>query len=347
MGKKIYFLSPSNAEPTGGVKQIYRQANILRGLGLESYLLIKKKDKSKNKWYHAENVVYNYHIFKRILGSISKNNITFYNRIKSFVASRNDEIIGRDSIVVLPEIYGSNMHKLLPENHYVIFNQNCYYTFQHYSTDYPEENPYTNSRCLGVIVASDDAHFYLSYTFPDLKIFKITLGIDDNYFFPGQFKKKKIAYMPRKLQEDSVQVINILKARKNLKNWEFFPIDNLSEREVASHMKESVFFLSFNHREGFGLPPVEAMACGCFVIGYAGQAGKEYFHEEFSAVIPDGDIITFVKTIEAYALQFEENEAEILQKGKKASSFVLEKYSMLNEELSTKKAWQSIITQLD
>jgi glycosyltransferase involved in cell wall biosynthesis len=101
--------------------------------------------------------------------------------------------------------------------------------------------------------------------------------------------------MPRKLRDDVEQVINILKIRNNIKGWSFVEIDNMSESEVARILKESTVFLSFNHREGFGLPPVEAMACGCVVVGYEGGAGKEYFLDDFSFSVEEGNIIDFVK----------------------------------------------------
>ena len=50
-----------------------------------------------------------------------------------------------------------------------------------------------------------------------------------------------------------------------------------SEAAVADILRESQVFLSFGHPEGFGLPPAEALACGCLVIGYHGGGGREYF----------------------------------------------------------------------
>ena len=148
--------------------------------------------------------------------------------------------------------------------------------------------------------------------------------------------------MPRKLGDDLTQVISILKQRNSLKDWNLVAIDNKTEIEVAEIMKKSTFFLSFNHKEGFGLPPVEAMSCGCYVIGYQGQGGKEYFKPEFSSAVEDGNIIEFVKKIEDAVKVYENNPQEILQKGKDASDFVLENYSLENEEDGTINIWNEI-----
>ena len=108
-------------------------------------------------------------------------------------------------------------------------------------------------------------------------------------------------------------------------------------------MKESILFLSFNHREGFGLPPAEAMACGCYVIGYHGQGGKEYFKHDFSSVIEDGNIIEYVKKIEEITMVYEKNPNLILEKGRQASEFILSNYSIEKEEESTINIWNNIL----
>ncbi|WP_231283066.1 glycosyltransferase [Capnocytophaga ochracea] len=149
--------------------------------------------------------------------------------------------------------------------------------------------------------------------------------------------------MPRKLTDDVRQVILILKLRGVLSNWSLVSIDNKNELEVANIMKESVFFLSFNHREGFGLPPIEAMACGCYVIGYHGEGGREYFNPKFSSSIEGGNIIEYVKKVEELLLIYEKSPEIIIEKGKKASDFILSNYSMEREEKDTISIWNNIL----
>ena len=149
--------------------------------------------------------------------------------------------------------------------------------------------------------------------------------------------------MPRKLMEDARQVILILKLRKNLKDWKFIPIENKNEKEVAQIMKESAFFLNFNRCEGFGLPAAEAMACGCYVIGYHGQGGKEYFKSEFSSIVESSDIIQYVNEIEKIAKIYDKSPNLILEKGKQASNFILSNYSMKMEEKSSIDVWRKIL----
>ena len=43
---KIYFVCPSNAFPSGGVKQIYKQVDILNNGGFNAFVLLKNKSKN-------------------------------------------------------------------------------------------------------------------------------------------------------------------------------------------------------------------------------------------------------------------------------------------------------------
>ncbi len=148
--------------------------------------------------------------------------------------------------------------------------------------------------------------------------------------------------MPRKLSHDISQVIKILQLKGIDSSWNLIPIENKSEREVAKIMRESAIFLSFNHREGFGLPPAEAMACGCIVVGYKGRGGEEYFNPEFSYSIEEGDIIGYVNKIIYVIGLFETHLDLVTSQRKQASDFILTNYSIANEIDDVKTSWKNI-----
>ncbi|CAA7392651.1 glycosyltransferase [Chryseobacterium fistulae] len=343
MKNKIYFVCPNNNHATGGVKQIYRQVETLNKNGFDAYILHKKNGK-KDNWFNMNvPIVYSPFIFKKLKYLYLGKKINFFKKLQFDILKKYSEKIEKNAILVFPEIYGPRIHEIEPATNKVIFNQNCYYTFNYYSMmENYDVTPYNHSNTLATIVASEDAKKYLDYAFASSKILKMRLGIDQNIFSFSSNKEKQICFMPRKLGDDVNQVINILKQRNSLKGWTIVPVDNKTELEVANLMKKSVFFLSFNYKEGFGLPPVEAMSCGCYVIGYRGQAGKEYFKPEFSTPVEDGDIIEFVKKIEEMIKSYEKNPQEVLEKGKLASIFVSENYSLENEEKDTLNIWNEI-----
>ncbi|WP_370897557.1 glycosyltransferase [Chryseobacterium gossypii] len=344
MKTKIYFICPNNNFASGGVKQIYRQVETLNNNGFEAYILHKKTGK-RDQWFNINvPIVYSPALFKQLKYLYKKKKMTFTRKlILQFLAMRSKKI-EKNAVLVFPEIYGPDIHSIEPEISKVIFNQNCYYTFVYFSIyeDY-KINPYNHPKTLATIVASEDAKNYMQYAFPESRILKMRLGINNDIFSYSDNKEKQICFMPRKLGDDVTQVISILKQRNALKDWRLVPIDNKTEAEVAEIMKKSTFFLSFNHKEGFGLPPAEAMSCGCYVIGYTGQGGKEYFKPEFSSAVEDGNIIEFVQKIEASIKAYENNPGDILQKGKRASSYVSENYSLENEIRDTIDIWNSVI----
>lgn len=50
----------------------------------------------------------------------------------------------------------------------------------------------------------------------------------------------------------------------------------LPHRELLKKMMQSRYLLSLSACEGFGLQPLEAMACGCAVTGFSGCGGREF-----------------------------------------------------------------------
>lgn len=340
---KIFFICPKNKFVHGGIKQIYRQVYFLRKNGFNAVLL--KKTASNDKWFKLDiPIEYSQELFSNIkFGKVNSGPNFFNKQLLKYLKSISTSISTED-ILVFPEIFGPYIGKIYPENNKVIFNQNCYYTFRHFSFFNDIENHiYKNPKLLATIVASNDAKNYLSFAFPKINVLKIRLGIDSTIFQYSPEKKKQIAYMPRKLSDDVLQVLNILQNRNNIEDWKFIPIENKSETEVAKIMHESAIFLSFNHKEGFGLPPAEAMACGCIVIGYKGQGGKDYFNEDYSYPIDDGDIAKFAKTIEEVTMEFSTNYNSMVRKGKVASEFILGEFNLVNEEKDTIKIWQNFV----
>jgi hypothetical protein len=98
--------------------------------------------------------------------------------------------------------------------------------------------------------------------------------------------------------DDAIQVISLLKARHSLGGFELLPLDNLSESAVAASLGDSRVFLSFGYPEGFGLPPAEAMACGCLTVGFHGGGGREFITDDLAFPIEVGDILGYARTVE-------------------------------------------------
>ncbi|RED19580.1 intein [Flavobacterium cutihirudinis] len=355
---RVFFITPDINSPTGGIKQLYRQVDVLNDNGYEAFIL-HKKNGFRCTWFDNNTKVLYHHnsldkIEKFLKKEDKKNSISkrlsnlkkairnCFN-VKDLIKEKYEEVVfDKEDIIVFPEVYGKAIGKFFLENKKVVYNQNCYYTFWGYEFS-NQSNPYLNNDIKAIIVASEDAINYMSFGFPNVPLYRVKYGINEKVFSYSENKKKQIAFMPRKLNEDIVQIINLLNFRNKLKGWTYKVIDKMDESQVSDALKESAFFLSLNHKEGFGMPPAEAMACGCIVVGYTGKGGKEFFKNDFCYTIEDRDIIAFAKTIENLALEYEEDNQSFVEKGKKASEFILSEYSMEMEVKTILDSWNSII----
>ena len=106
-------------------------------------------------------------------------------------------------------------------------------------------------------------------------------------------------------------------------------------------MQKSKIFLSFSELEGFGLPPVEAVLCGNSVIGYTGEAGKEYWEPPIFDEVFSGDLRTFANKVINKVKDFDKNNY-VFDKFKPYVNKLAEKYSVEKEQKSLKSLIEKI-----
>ncbi len=303
--------------PYGGIRKLYRHVDLLNRNGFHAEIVHATKG-FRCTWFENETPV-------------------------SYINDDRSALQGQDTVLVVPEVYGPGIAEICPGLPKVIFNQNGYYTFMQYSFDKADlVTPYRSADVVGVLTVSEDSQNYLKAAFPDIDVQRIHYGIDETLFQFSDAKKRRIAFMPRKNEHDARQVINMLKFRGKLADWEFVPIEGKSEKEVAAVLHESMIFLSFGHPEGFGLPPAEAMACGCVAVGYHGMGGREFFRPEFSSPVDHGDILSFTLAVEQAIDEERTNPEAFRAKGRQASQFILKEYSRQREESDIVSYWQSM-----
>lgn len=102
----------------------------------------------------------------------------------------------------------------------------------------------------------------------------------------------RICYMPRKNPALARQIRDAFTARLHHcqrklegqstlspQDIEWQEIHHKSPQEVAALLRSSHIFLATGFPEGCPLPPLEAMACGCIVAGFAGRGGWDYMRQ--------------------------------------------------------------------
>ena len=108
-------------------------------------------------------------------------------------------------------------------------------------------------------------------------------------------------------------------------------------------MGESLLFFSFGYPEGLPLPPAEAMASGCVVVGYHGFGGAEYLKAGISYPIPVADVLEFAITAERVLEEAVADRSSVLEMGERASAFVAKEYSCEREIEEIRQAWSTIL----
>jgi hypothetical protein len=236
-------------------------------------------------------------------------------------------VLGASDLVVVPEENIARLSRIAPGARKVVFNQNAYRTFR--GVDDAERSPYVTSPDLvGAMVVSEDSENYLRYCFPDLTIGRIHHVVDPAIFHPEPgLRTRQIAAVPAKRPAELRQLIDVLSARGVLAGWRFVRIEQMSEAEVARTLQASPLFVSLNKAEGFGLPPAEAIACGCRVVGFHGMAAREFFVEPFASPVEDGDVIALARAVEEFITAYSAREAELERLGAEGSAWILARYS--------------------
>lgn len=196
-----------------------------------------------------------------------------------------------------------------------------------------------------IIANSEDTLENVKTVFPQVaeKIIRSYFVINKAKHQQLEKKKNIITYMPRKLGKHSALVLLFL-GDKLPANWSVKAIDGVTEQEVYDIFYESKIFLSFSEFEGLAMPPAMAAMSGNRVIGYTGEANKEYFHLSCFEEVYCGDIKDFVRKILAAVERFDAGEEKIdltsieylrdLFSEQRQQSFIRELVEKVDEKMS-------------
>lgn len=324
----IYYYCPDSNEPIGGIKKIYLHVDILNKSGIPASVLHHQKGFRCDWFMNSTEIAY----FKKIV--ITKNDFIalpeFYNL--AYMNPRRRDTGSKN----FWKVFETPAKK-------VIFNQGTYLTFNGNSLAKDELiNLHNDKQIVAAMTVSEDGERFLRHAFPHLRIFHIRNSVNAGLFHP-RTKKRQISFMPRRNRDHVVSLINALKFRGVLDDFTLSAIEDKTEKQVAEIMGESLLFLSFGILEGFSLPPAEAMACGCIVIGYHGMGGREYFNPDFCYPIETGNVLDFAGTVEQVLDIYKKDPGLLERKALNASSFIREQYSEQKEKEDILRCWEALL----
>jgi hypothetical protein len=167
-------------------------------------------------------------------------------------------------------------------------------------------------------------------------------AVDPVFTHRNQPRQLQIAYMPRKREIETVFVQGLFRSLyPEWKEVPWVPIKDMTRAQCAEVLNASAVFASFSFIEGLGLPPLEAMACGCIVAGFDGLGGADYANPSNGFWAKEGDHASFAQQL-ALALRASQNPAwrhDLMQ----AQKSTLSHYNMSSFRQSTHEAWSLIV----
>lgn len=257
---RILYLVPEREAPTGGVNTIFEHVALLAAAGFDASVL---QFSSSTPYRHA---------------GVDAPTL-FLDEGARF---------DKGDVLVLPEGSPAFYREMagLDQVRRFVFCQNHFY-FLH--TLGPRAD-WTQYGIEGVFACSQESARCVGRTVGLPAVPVVPCAVDPALFHPRD-KRLQIAYMPRKMPQEVTSIRNIFSWRHpELAHVPWVPVEGVSRAEAARILGESALYLSTSWYEGFGLPPLEAMACGCVVVGFHGWGGLDYVTPENGIWCEEGNI---------------------------------------------------------
>jgi hypothetical protein len=294
----IYFLAPDNARPSGGVRQIYLMVDVLRELGYDASVFHGQPGFRCDWFDHSTPIV-----------------------------ARPSLELERGDVLVVPEHRGGLARERCGAASVVMLNQNHFRTFlgAGFEDRWPGSYPgWPNVKA--VLATSETIRRFMGLALRDpLPVYPVSLVIDAARFAPRP-KQRRFALMFRKRRAEA-EIVAQLIARTGLQGWAIDAIGEQPLDEVARIFSEAAIFLSFSQEEGFGLPPAEAMAAGCYVVGFTGDGGREVMQPQWCSPVADEDVVAFALEAARVARCWDEDRESVQRQIDQGRDFVTSTYT--------------------
>lgn len=257
MAGRIFYLVPNYTVPFGGVAVIHAHVEILAAHGFDAAIAMVEPDATD-----------------------------FYQSTAPKVFHGGALALRDGDRIVIPEV----VPKYVPEDagravRRIMLCQNQYYA--PLGTD--GRPPLSALGLDRIIVTSTAIADYFRYVHGRDDVALVPCAIDPARFAPAAQKRRMIACMPRKMPIEAALIRGALAARyPAYAGVPWVQIGGVPQAQAARVLSEAAVFLALGLRESLGLPPLEAMASGCLVVGFHGDGGREYARPENGWWAQDG-----------------------------------------------------------
>lgn len=343
--RRYFFVFGEVLEPNGGAHVMFEMVERLAGAGVDARVL-----------YTRSNFFYPFMKMPAAGAWSPRLKVLRVSRLKTAVSSLKhrppaaDRAMrwpqvdpGADDIIVVPEYRYPELAAAFPDNRVLVLAQG----------NYPFLTAFERDRRLGLagldrvsgfLTTSDACRDSVALFDPGF-LGELRLDLDAGLYGFAESKAFQIAYMSRRRGHE-VMIFEQMMGEL-LPDVPLVRIHDVSREEAAQMIRDSLFFVSFSEKEGFGLPAAEALSSGAIVTGYTGLGGEEFFTEETGFPVPDSDIVALMGTLKELVAEYRSDPARLDRKRRAASKYVQEKY---DKEVATSQliaTWGALEKYLD
>jgi hypothetical protein len=240
----IFYFCPDFPQPSGGVKALYRHVSILREAGFDATLVHQKRG-FVTRW-HGYTV--------------------------PVIWLEDRPQFGADDVLVFPEIMADFVRQT---QH---FGGRRVVIALSWALAYSRLQPGERWADLGVaqiITRSPTIQRHLAWSM-ETDATLIPPFIDPaRYAPPNRAKLDQIAYTTRK-DRTGEWLQATLTQRDTAVGHSWLALRNMNEATYAHHLQQSALYLPTTLQEGLHASVLEAMACGCLVVGFSGVGGGDF-----------------------------------------------------------------------
>ncbi len=280
---KIAYLCPVSKRPSGGVRRLFRHVQYLCEAGFDAYIALPKNAPGMD-WVSAKVPI-------------------FYSDVFEFAP---------DDIVCVPDSF---LHVIEPIKDLPVRKVVICLGFISPFYRFPKGATWRDYNVEAVLVNNPEIGRFLTFSGVwSGKYHVIETGIDKNLYYPGE-KKFQIAYLNKHQDRQFEMLEKILYLRamdRRCTFIKFIELKDLPEEEYAQILRESAIFACGMYCEGFSVPILEAMACGCVCCGSHGVGGNDFIKRYNFLEVPHGDIFAFSQVLQDVIDMVEYNQYQIL-----------------------------------
>ncbi len=300
----IFFYAPSMNTPSGGIGVLLKTAKELKDNGFNVKIIYEPTLDQKASYEESVKQKKQVDIFDRFnptwldfslegidIIPLGDKEITFVDKTKCQCQNLN---VNPEDFLIIPEGFPNVMQKTMQVScKRIILAQSWFYVllamgpgqkWQHFGIQ-------------DVISVSDAITEYLNSAMPGLKIKNFKQSINRNIFKnPNKLSTKfpMVGFTGSRGAENKMKTHSIIKNfyafYPHLKWIRFLELNNMDKEQFAERLASCAFVLYTDDIAGFGTLPLEAMACGTHVVGWAPFGGKEYINENNGFWTTNGDI---------------------------------------------------------